>query len=374
METRRSSIGPISGALILGVCAAAAAAHDDNDADDFRQQGYTNHVLTSDGNVQADFTDANLVNGWGVAFNPNGPVWVSDNGTGKSTLYDGTGKPQALVVTIPGVGGEHAAPTGIVFAGGNDFVVSMPTATGTVSGPARFIFVTEGGTIAGWAPNVNVTTAITVPTPWTNAEYKGLALSGNGATHLLYAADFRNNRVDVFDGTFKPVMKPGAFVDPFLPRGYAPFGIQAIGGDVFVTYAKQDPAGGGDEVAGPGLGFVDIYTPDGKFVSRLASRGALNAPWGVAQAPLSFGDFGGAILIGNFGDGTINAYDPRSGHFLGALRDQNQHRIRVDGLWGIAFGNGVSAQKTNSLFYAAGPNDEANGAYGVIDPVAKRRW
>ena len=375
MAIRRSSINAISGSLILGFCAFAAMAHDDDHDRDSRPQAYSNHVLVSDGNVPADFTDPNLVNGWGVAFNPNGPVWVADNGTGKSTLYDGTGKVQPLVVTIPGVGGEGAAPTGIVFAGGNDFVVSQTSTTGTtVSGPARFIFATEDGTIAGWAPNVNVTTAITVPTPATNANYKGLALSGNGTTHLLYATDFRNNRVDVFDGAFKPVMMPGAFVDPWLPKGYAPFGIQAILGDIYVTYAKQDPAGGDDEVAGPGLGFVDVYAPDGKLLGRLASRGALNAPWGVALAPTSFGDFGGTILVGNFGDGTINAFDPRSGRFMGTLRDQNQRRIHVDGLWGIAFGNGVAAQKTSSLFYAAGPNDEENGAYGVIDPIAKRRW
>ena len=370
METRRRSIGAISGSLILGFCVVAASAHDDDRNDDFKQQAYSNHVLVSDGNVQADFTDPNLVNGWGVAFNPNGPVWVNAADAGKSVLYDGTGKPQALVVTIPGVGGEKGAPTGIVFAGGNDFVVSMTSATGTVSGPARFIFATEDGTIAGWAPNVNLTTAITVPTPATNASYKGLALSGNGTTHLLYAADFRNNRVDVFDGAFKPVTKPRAFVDPMLPRGYAPFGIQAILGDIYVTYAKQDPAGGDDEVAGPGFGFVDVYTPDGMLLGRLASRGVLNAPWGLALAPISFGDFGGAILVGNFGDGTINAFDPGSGRFLGTLRDQSHRRLRVDGLWGMAFGNGVAAQKTNSLYYAAGPNDEADGVYGVIEPVS----
>jgi uncharacterized protein (TIGR03118 family) len=370
MATRRSSIGRIGSSLILGLCAVAATAHDDERNGGFRHQAYSNHVLVSDGNIQADFTDPNLVNGWGIAFNPNGPVWVSDADTGKSTLYDGTGKPQPLVVTIPGVGGENGAPTGIVFAGGNDFVVSMTTASGTVSGPARFIFATEDGTIAGWAPNVNLTSAITVPTAATNANYKGLALSGNGTTHLLYAADFRNNRVDVFDGNFKPVARQGAFVDPMLPRGYAPFGIQAIGGDVYVTYAKQDSAGD-DEIAGPGFGFVDVYTADGMLLGRLASRGVLNAPWGMALAPASFGDFGGALLIGNFGDGTINAFDPRDGRFLGSLRDQAQRRIRVDGLWGMAFGNGVSAQKTNSLYYAAGPNDEENGVYGVIEAVAK---
>jgi uncharacterized protein (TIGR03118 family) len=246
----------------------------------------------------------------------------------------------------------------------------MTTASGTVSGPARFIFATEGGTIAGWAPNVNLTAAITIPTPATNANYKGLALSGNGTMHLLYATDFRNNRVDVFDGNFNPVPMQGAFVDPMLPKGYAPFGIQAITGDIYVTYAKQDAAGD-DEIAGQGFGFVDRYTPDGVLLDRFASRGVLNAPWGMALAPSSFGDFGGALLVGNFGDGTINAFDPRSGRFLGSLRDQAQRRIRVDGLWGMAFGNGLLSQKTNALYYAAGPNDEENGAYGVIEAVAK---
>ena len=371
MATRWKSVGPVLGSLILASTAIAVAARDDDRNDDFRPQAYSNHVLVSDGNVPADFTDKNLVNGWGVAFNPNGPVWVSDNGTGKSTLYDGTGKPQSLVVTIPGAGGEHSAPTGVVFSGGNDFVVSMTTSTGTVSGPARFIFVTEGGTIAGWAPNVNLTTAILVPTPASNAIYKGVALGGDGTTHLLYAADFHNNRVDVFDGNFKPVMKPGAFMDPFLPKGFAPFGIQAINGDIYVSYAKQD-SDAEDEIAGPGLGFVDVYSPDGGLLGRFASRGLLNAPWGMALAPLSFGDFGGALLVGNFGDGTINAFSPRTGRWLGTLRDGHQRRIQVDGLWGIAFGNGILAQKTNALYYAAGPNDEANGAYGVIEAVKRK--
>ncbi len=373
MTIRWKSMGRIMGSLVLASASIAALGHDDNDGrnNDFRPQAYSNQVLVSDGNVAADFTDPNLRNGWGVAFNPAGFVWVVDNHTGKSTLYDGTGKPQSLVVTIPGVGGEAGAPTGIAFSGGADFVVSNTTTTGTVSGPARFIFATEAGTLAAWAPNVNLTNAFTIPTPATNASYKGLALSGNGSTHFLYATDFRNARVDVFDGAFKPVMMPGAFTDPFLPRGYAPFGIQAINGDIFVTYAKQN-ADGDEEVTGPGLGFVDVYTPDGVLVSRLASRGALNAPWGMALAPASFGEFGGAVLVGNFGDGSINAFDPRSGRWLGALRDQHQRRIHVDGLWGMAFGNGISAQKTNALYYAAGPNDEENGAYGVIEPVKKR--
>lgn len=369
MHIRWRPVGQIMGSLILASAAIVAAAQDDGRNDDFRPQAYSNHVLVSDGSVPADFTDANLRNGWGVAFNPQGFVWVADNHAGKSTLYDGTGKPQTLVVNIPGVGGEAGAPTGIVFSGGSDFVVSAPNAAGTmVSGPARFIFVTEAGTIAGWAPNVNPTVAIAVPTPATNANYKGVTLGGNGTTHLLYAADFRNARVDVFDGVFKPVMAPGAFVDPHMPRGFAPFGIQAINGDIYVTYAKQDEAGD-DEVAGAGLGFIDVFSPEGVLLGRFASRGALNAPWGLALAPLSFGDFGGALLVGNFGDGTINAFSPRTGRWLGTLRDSRQRRIRVDGLWGLAFGNGVAAQKTNALYYAAGPNDEEGGAYGVITPV-----
>ena len=357
---------PLAMGSMLLASKAFAAPHDDGDRfDSSNLEVYSNHVLVSDGNVAADVTDPNLQNGWGIAFNPNGPVWVSDNGTGKSTLYDGTGKIVPLVVTIPGSGGEAAAPTGIVFAGGNDFVVS----NGTASGPARFIFVTEGGTLSGWAPNVNPTAAILVPTPDTGAVYKGLAISGNGTTHLLYATDFHNSRVDVFDGNFKPVMMPGAFMDPFLPRNYAPFGIQAINGDIYVSYAAKANADAEDETAGPGLGFVDVYSPTGMLLGRMASRGVLNAPWGMTVAPLSFGEFGGALLVGNFGDGTINAFDPRSGRFLGTLRDTHLHRIHIDGLWGIAFGNGVSAQKSNSLFYAAGPNDEANGAYGVIEAV-----
>jgi uncharacterized protein (TIGR03118 family) len=361
------------GSLLLASTAIAVMARDgDGDRDDMRPQPYSNHVLVSDGNVPADFTDKNLVNGWGVAFHPFGPVWVSDNGTGKSTLYDGTGKPQSLVVTIPGSGGEHSAPTGVVFAGGSDFVVSMTTSGTTTSGAARFIFVTEDGTLAAWAPNVNATTAIIVPTPATDAVYKGLALSGDGTTHLLYATDFHNGRVDVFDGNFKPVMKPGAFMDPMLPKNFAPFGIQAINGDIYVSYAKKDSPDAEDETAGPGLGFIDVYSPDGMLLGRFASRGALNAPWGMALAPLSFGDFGGALLVGNFGDGTINAFSPRTGRWLGTLRDVHQRRIKVDGLWGMAFGNGILAQKTNALYYAAGPNGEANGAYGVIEPVMRK--
>lgn len=349
--------------------AVTAFANDgDNDRDDHLHSVYNNHVLVSDGAIPADFTDANLVNGWGIVFGPTTPVWVSDNGSGKSTLYDGTGKAVPLVVTVPGVMGQPGNPTGVVFnVSTTDFAFTTTSSSGTkTSSVAKFIFSTESGTIAGWSGG---TAAVTVVdhSSW-NAVYKGLAYGGDGASHMIYASDFHNNRVDVFDVNFNPVaLAAGAFVDPWLPKGYAPFGIQAINGDIYVSYAKQDKAGH-DEVDGPGLGFVDVYDPDGKFISRVVSRVGLNAPWGLALAPASFGEFGGALLVGNFGDGTIAAYDPISGRFLGWLLDGKHHVLKVPGIWGIAFGNGVLSQKTNALYYAAGPNDENDGAYGVIWP------
>lgn len=347
--------------LFTGLSVSLAHAEDQNSFNKHRP-AYDNHVLVSDGSVGADFTDPNLVNAWGVVFNPTAFAWVNAADSGKAVLYDGTGTPQPLVVTIPGPNGEMGNPTGIVFSGGTDFVVT----NGTANGPARFIFATENGTIAGWAPNVNINNAFTaVDNTGTAASYKGLALSGDGTTHLLYAADFHNARVDVFDGAFKPVQTAGGFVDPGLPRGYAPFGIQAINGDIYVTYGKQD-RDAEEEVKGQGLGVVNVFDAEGNFVRRFVTRGALNAPWGLALAPTSFGEFGGAVLIGNFGDGYINAYGPRSGRFLGTLRGADHRRIHIDGLWGMAFGNGVQQQKTNALFYAAGPNDESGGAYGVV--------
>ncbi len=368
--TRRALL---AGAAFALVPCIVAAGGDDDFEPGWARHYYENHVLVSDGSVQSDFVDPNLVNAWGIAFNPQAVVWITDNHTGKSTLYDGTGKPNPLVVTIPpGPGEAVASPTGIVFSGGNDFVVTGTTAAGeTASGPARFIFASEGGQITGWAPNVNTGRAFVAVDNSAGggadrAIYKGLAIGGDGHSHLLYAADFHNARVDVLDGGFKPVPLPaGAFVDPYLPRGFAPFGIQAVNGDICVTYAKQD-ADAEDEVAGRGLGFVDVFDPSGKLVLRLGERGVLNAPWGVALAPESFGRFGGALLIGNFGDGTINAFSPITGRFLGSLRNRAGRRIRIDGLWAIQFGNGVLEQQSDALYAAAGPDDETHGTYSVI--------
>jgi uncharacterized protein (TIGR03118 family) len=328
---------------------------------------YARRNLVSDGTIPAAHTDPNLINGWGVAFNPYGFVWVSSADGNVSTLYDGLGNPQSLVVQIPSptmsIGGS---PTGIVFNGSDKFVVSR---NGT-SGPSRFIFATEQGVIAAWSPAVDLTHAIRmVNNAGSGAVYKGLAIGANGSIQLLYAADFRNARVDVYNTAFhRQGLPTGAFVDPYLPPGYAPFGIQAINGDIYVTYARQN-ADRDEEVTGPGLGYVDVYSPNGRLIRRVASGGALNAPWGIALAPAGFGRFSNALLIGNFGDGRINAYEPVFSLPMGPLRDKDGKSIRVDGLWGIAFGNGLNTQPVNTLFFAAGPDDEEHGLYGRIDFV-----
>lgn len=375
MNAASVSLRALLASAILSVAAAGAYARDDDDDRNGHrpEQFYRNTPLVSNGAVPANFTDPNLGNSWGVAFNPQGFVWVANQVTGVATLYDGTGQPSPqptpLVVAVPGPDGSQGAPTGIVFSGGTDFVVSKDE----LSGPARFIFATLQGNLAGWAPNVDVTHAVFVPKDPPDTEqavYTGLALSGNGTTHLLYAANFLQGRIDVFDGTFKRITVAGGFVDQRLPARFSPFGIQAINGDVYVTYAKPDPATG-QAAHGPGLGFVNVFDPEGRLLRRVATRGALNAPWGLALAPTSFGKFGGALLVGNLGDGTINAFGPLTGKFLGSLRDRDNKRLRIDGLWGIQFGNGILAQKTNQLFYAAGPNNEQDGVYGVITAATR---
>jgi uncharacterized protein (TIGR03118 family) len=366
--------------LIITMMAVPQPAHgwgagDDGREDEGREGAYALTPLVSDTGAHSAFTDPNLVNGWGLVFNPTGAVWLADNGSGKSTLYLGTGAPLPLVVTVPAApssGSVSGTPTGIAYNGSTEFVVSKTvpaTATSpstTLSGPAVFLYGTEDGIIAGWAPTVDLANArLAVDDSAAHAVYKGIAIAGNGTTFVLYAADFHNRRVAVFDGAFKPLVKPGAFEDGDLPADYAPFGIANINGDIYVTYARQDAARH-DELDGAGAGFVDVYDADGKLISRLVTRGALNAPWGMALAPASFGRFGGALLVGNFGDGAINAYDPRTGRHLGKLRDAKGHALAIDGLWGLAFGNGVDAQPADTLFYAAGPGGEAHGAYGAI--------
>ncbi|MEO8924301.1 MAG: TIGR03118 family protein [Caldimonas sp.] len=308
--------------------------------------------------------DTHLVNAWGIAFNPQGFVWVANNGTSTSTLYDGNGVPQSLVVAIPPGAAGNADPTGIVFNDSSSFVVTQAG----VSGASAFIFVGEAGTISGWSPAVNMNNAVRVVDGAAQGKvYKGLAIASQAGALRLYATDFHNGRVDVFDANFAPVVSAGAFSDVNLPAGYAPFGIQAIGSQIFVSYAMQD-AQARNEVLGAGLGAVDVFDTAGALITRLiAPGGKLDAPWGMVVAPASFGPFGNDLLVGNLGDGTINAFNSTTGALVGTLADGNGTAIAIDGLWGLAFGNGINSQPTTTLFYAAGPAGGTNGVYGRID-------
>ena len=319
--------------------------------------------------------DTNLVNPWGIAFGP-GPAWVANNHSDTSTLYDGAGVPQPvgtpLNVKLPaGTGGATFDPTGIVFNSSADFVVS----SGTKSAAALFIYAGESGMLAGWSKDVDVSNAIVMYADAGGAVYKGLTLANNGSGNFLYATDFHNNKVDVFDTNFTKQPSSATsfnFKDPALPAGYAPFGIQAlhngVGGavQIYVTYAKQLAPDNHDNANGAGLGVLDIYDANGVLLKTLVTAGRLNAPWGIALAPTDFGTLSNALLVGNFGDGTVNAYDASDGQFVGTLTTANGS-FAAPGLWGIAFGNDAANQPHNTLFFAAGPNDEANGSYGRID-------
>jgi uncharacterized protein (TIGR03118 family) len=324
-------------------------------------------------------TDQNLVNPWGVVIPPgNRPAWVANNHSETARLYDGDGKAQVngnpLTVNTPAAAnGTTFDPTGIVFNSHNaDFFVTEGTATGS----ALFIFAGEGGMIGGWSPLVDVNNTIAAYTDPGGAVYKGLAITLNAGNQFLYATDFHNNKVDVFDSTFAKQATSATvftFKDPAIPAGFAPFGIQALptGANgqmqLYVTYAKQQAPDNHDNADGAGLGYVDVYDTNGQLLKSLVSGGALNAPWGIALAPSDFGSLSGAVLIGNFGDGKINGYSPTDGGFFGSVNDASGAPIVISGLWGIAFGNDAENQPHNTLFFAAGPNDEANGLYGRID-------
>jgi len=311
--------------------------------------------LVSDQPGHAQLTDPNLVNAWGMSRGPNTPVWVSDNGKDVATLYQGAvGKTPVsavpLVVSIPG-----GAPTGQVFNDTSSFVVPG-------SGqPAHFVFAGEHGDLSAWNSG---TSAVRVAHSHHPAVYKGLALVHGRFGPRLLAADFHNNRVDVFNGAFHRVHSHKLFSDRSLPRGYAPFNIAVIGQDVLVTYAQQDAARM-DDVAGPGHGFIDEYTQDGRLVRRFASGGDLNSPWGMTLAPPGFGKIAGELLVGNFGDGHIHIFDPRSGHELGSLLGRHHKPIVIDGLWGLLTGDAV-AGGPDAVWFSAGPQDEAHGLLGTL--------
>ncbi len=358
-------------AMLLILCVSGAA---------FAQR-YVQMNLVSDVPGAAAVTDPNLVNPWGVSFSPTSPFWVSDNGTGLATLYNGAGTPISLVVQVPPPAGgmPPSAPTGQVFNGTTDFVVNAHG----VSKAALFIFATEDGTISGWNPGVDTTHAIlAVDNSGMGAVYKGLAMGSTPAGNFLYATNFRAGVVEMYDAKFQWVKN---FTDWDLPPHYAPFGIANIGGMLYVTFAKQDKAKH-DDAAGPHRGFVDVFDTNGNKVKRLVSRGPLNSPWGVALAPAAFGEFSNSLLVGNFGDGHISAFNPTNGHFRGQLLRQEMdehsrkwfpHRFRhdrddvlaIDGLWTIVFGNGTATAPTNVLYFTAGPDGESHGLFGTVQPA-----
>jgi uncharacterized protein (TIGR03118 family) len=318
---------------------------------------YLQFNLVSDGFVPAANIDPNLKNPWGISFGPATPFWVSDQVTGKSTLYNGSGTPQALVVTIPPAGGGN--PTGQVFNSGIAAgAFALPT-----GGPANFMFATQNGTIAGWNPAAGTTAQITA-TAGGGASYTGLAISTGAGGNFLYAADNANGKVDVYNSSFAPTTLAGNFTDPSLPSSYVPFNIQNLGGQLFVTY--MSPTLGG--------GVVDVFKLDGTFDHRLTSNGAggpLADPWGVAIAPSTFGQFANAVLVGNNAalDGRISAFDATTGAFEGQLKDVLGNPIVNTGLWGLTFGNGGQGGDPNVLYIAAGLNGEQDGVFAALVPA-----
>jgi uncharacterized protein (TIGR03118 family) len=352
---RRTLRGLVAGATITAAILVAgmpASAAVDN--------AYTVHPLVSDVPGAAAATDTNVINAWGLVAGPTTPWWISDNGAGagKSTLYN------ASTNTIPGlVVNVAGGPTGIVFHNAatdpSNFILPA-------NGSAVFIFASEDGLIRGW--NGGTVAQLAPIEPVADANFKGLAIGQTASGPRLFAADFHNGAVDVFDGSWHLVQNSG-FADPGLPEDYAPFGIQTIGSRVFVAYAKHDAEEEDEEEPGQGLGFVDVYDTSGNLLGRVAQHGQLNAPWGIAQAPAGFGRFAGDLLVGNFGDGQINAYEELSnGHFehRGELRGADGKPLTIDGLWALEFGNNAGAGPASTLFFTAGPEEETHGLFGSI--------
>lgn len=336
--------------VTLGACISAAIASGAG------VDSYVQTNLSSDLPGVALNQDPDLVNPWGIVAGPTSPFWINDNGTGLSTIYNGAGAKIPLSVTVPPPGGSAgtSAPTGIVFNGTAGFAGS------------HFIFDTEDGTISAWSGG---TAAALEVTSAKGSVYKGLALGTAPGNSLLYATNFGLDRVDVFNSNFKSVTVSGGFKDSAIPAGYAPFDIQNINGDLYVTYAKQDGAHH-DDVAGPGNGYIDVFDMNGNLLRRLVSKGALNSPWGLALAPSTFGDFSNDLLVGNFGNGWINAYNATTGAFEGTLDDTHGHPVAIKGLWGLDFGNGADGQGVDSLYFTAGiPGSgsiEDHGLYGSL--------
>lgn len=355
--------------FLIAACAAACSCA--FAATPSPANSYLVHNLVSDLPSMADYEDPNLVNPWGLATTASSPFWIGNNGTGTSTLYGTTGAPSALIVTVP----TPSGPTGGAVSG----VIANTTTSFTVATgkTASFIFCTEDGTISGWNSSVNATAAIvTVDNSASNSVFKGCAIGGASTAPVLYATDFHNGVVDMFDANFKPITPAaGAFTDSAIPAGFAPFNIMNFGGKLYVTYAKQDAAEH-DDAAGPGNGFVDVFDASGNLLTHLISKGALNSPWGMQMAPATFGQFSGALLVSNFGDGTINAFDPAAGTQLGTLQDPTGHPLTIPGLWGLLFGNGGRGGDPSTLYFTAGTPGpygeglESHGLFGSIQAPA----
>lgn len=348
---RQPRISRLLAVLLIGATCGAQAAYqqtnlvtDDQDA------------LAAEGFGPALTVDPDLINPWGISLSPTGsPLWVSNQGSSTSTLYNGAGQKQGLVVDIPS-NGPPAGPTGQVFNAGNDFTLSNGT-------KGFFFFANLDGTVSGWNPgSTSAERVITAP----QAVYTGIALGSSSGSDFMYLANNAAGRIDVFDENFAAATLTGSFIDPNLPAGLAPFNVQNIGGELYVTYAIPGPDA--DEVD-LGSGVVDVFDTNGNFIRRVASGGALASPWGLALAPSDFGTFSNALLVGNFNDehGIINAFDPISGSFLGTLTDVNDNAIAIPDLWGLSFGNGGNGGPTNALFFAAGIGDELHGLFGRLD-------
>ena len=386
MNTILRDLVPFSVIALLALVASARA-----DDDDKHRNSYAAIPLVSDLKGAAEVQDPVLQNAWGVAFTPAGsPFWIADNATGCATLYNGDGTKVALQVSIPLPGNvvpatdckpvnpnapptpTPAAPTGVIWN-----PTTNPATAFLVPGtnlPASFIFVTEDGTVSAWTggltPANQAVQAVDnskTPKPGFGAVYKAAAFGTNVNGDFIYATNFRAGTIDVFDHTYKPASTDGGFFDPDIPVGFAPFGIQKIDGDLFVTYAKQN-AQQHDDVAGPGNGFVDVFDTNGHLLRRFASRGPLNSPWGIARASFAFGRFSGLVLIGNFGDGRIDVFDSH-GEFLGQLKDSRGKPLVIDGLWTLTLGGGAKSSP-DTLYFTAGPNGETDGLFGAIVPVS----
>jgi uncharacterized protein (TIGR03118 family) len=322
---------------------------------------YTQTNLISDGSVKAQQTDPNLINPWGVAIGQQTPFWINTAGTGLSEVYDGGPNKQFIVIIPPAAIAKTGSPSGIAFnPSTTDFVLKQ-------GGAATFIFDSLDGSISAWNSNgANAQTV--VDNSASGASYTGLAIDNNGTANFVLAANLAKGTIDVFDTKFAPAKLAGAFVDPTIPQGFAPFNVHVLNNQVYVMYAMQAPKGGPPTI-GAGLGFVSIFDTNGNFLKRAISAGNLNAPWGLAIAPASFGNFGGALLVANFGDGTINAFDPATFALKGQLQDATGKVIVNDRLWEILFGQNGTGDP-NTLYFSAGVNDEKGGLFGSIAVTA----